>query len=150
MSEPASFPPGHSPQFPTATEEQRRRTRRTIGQYVSLAIAVLFGAETIFLFSRALHEAGKDQNEAIRFLVLTIGVFVTFAAALFAFARRIRLAGLFVLGLLLIQPAVSSISRLLASDPHGDLPFTMFAAVVGALVIAVVIQKNAKLPSDSG
>ena len=119
--------------------------KRTIGQYVALAVAAFFAAETVLFFVRAIEEAGQHQANAARFLVLTVGAFLTFAAAFFAFARRIRSAGIFIFGVMLMQPALSSVARAVAAEPHADFPATAFAACVGLVLVAVVLRKRQQL-----
>ena len=55
--------------------------RRTIGHYLLLVLAVLLWIEMVLFFTAALHNAGRDHPATIRFGILTIGVFVSGAAA---------------------------------------------------------------------
>ncbi|MEO8218715.1 MAG: hypothetical protein ABI718_16685 [Acidobacteriota bacterium] len=107
--------------------------------YLLLVEAIVFFAEFVVFLTAALHNAGRMQGTALRFLVLTICVFLTSVAAFFGFARRINFAvGVFV-GLLLVQPAIGALANAVGSARQEDLTVAMVTGIGGVLLLSVAL-----------
>ncbi|HEV7573828.1 MAG TPA: hypothetical protein VGQ21_20225 [Thermoanaerobaculia bacterium] len=125
-----------------AKQEERSCRKRGAGHYLLLVMAIVFFAEEFVFLVWAIHNAGRQQGTAARFLALTIGVFLTAVAALYGFVHRIDFAvGLFF-GLLLIQPAVSAFANAVGRAPQHDLLVALGAGVAGAALLSVAVTRN--------
>jgi hypothetical protein len=116
--------------------------RPSVLHYLLLALAVLFWIEAAIFFTSALRTAGHDTLATVRCGLLTIGVFVTAATALFCFIRRIEWAGAALAGLLLAQPAISG---LLPPWRVESLPLRipgLFFGAVAALLLVATFRHN--------
>ncbi len=80
---------------------------RGLGHYLLLILVIVFGAEGVIFLGAALQRGMTPAGW--RFLALTIVAFLTFAAALYGFIRRIHSAVRLFLGLVVLQLIVSRV-----------------------------------------
>lgn len=124
---------------PPAETSPRQLQVRRWGHYLLLLVAVVFTGEAILFLTTALQH--KLSATGVRFLMLAVSVFLTTATALYGFARVVQKPVTLLLGLLLLQPAVSSASSFLQTGKLADsVGVATVAAVVGVLLIASVVN----------
>lgn len=114
--------------------------RRTIAHYVLLLVAIVFAVEFLLFFTAALTNAGRNQPQAFRYLVLAIATFLTFVASGAMFLRRVPRAGLGLIGLLLVQPAANAIADAVGGKPPGNVLVPAVAAIAGAAALIAVAR----------
>jgi NADH:ubiquinone oxidoreductase subunit 3 (subunit A) len=119
---------------PPGTSESPRP--RTVGHYLLLLTFLLFAVESVLFFTTALHNAGRNQATAVRFLFLTLGTFATAVTAMGGFARRINAAGAAFVGLLAAQPVLNAF---LPPSRAGMPPRIGEAVVCGLISVSLLI-----------
>jgi hypothetical protein len=122
------------------------RPKRTAGHALLLLLAIGFFVEDVVFLGHALGQAGHNQPNSLKFLVLTLGVFFTYAAALYGFGRRILRPGHLFAGLLLVQPAVSALANAVGRFPQSDLGMATFTGIAGSALIVYVVSENRRRP----
>ncbi|HSP34464.1 MAG TPA: hypothetical protein VLU46_09120 [Thermoanaerobaculia bacterium] len=116
--------------------------KRAVGHYLLLTLAVVFFLEEFVFLTSTLTHAGRHPVVATRFLVLTIGVFLTAVAALYGFIRTIAAPGLAVVALLMIQPAIGAAANAIGGMPQKNALIATSAAVVGVGLLIIVAVRN--------
>jgi uncharacterized membrane protein len=101
--------------------------------------SIIFVGEFFLFFTKALHEAGHQQQVAHRFLVLSLGVFVTALVAFYGFARRIERTIHLFFGVLLLQPAVEVMAKFVA-DVQTDVAIAAITGIIGAVLAYVALH----------
>jgi hypothetical protein len=105
-------------------------------------MSLVFFGEACLFFSAAIHNAGRDQVTAVRFLVLTLGVFATASAALAGFGRRIRAAGAAFVGLLVVQPALDALLPARRGAERAGIATALVCCAIAACLFIFVVRSN--------
>jgi uncharacterized membrane protein len=109
------------------------------GHYLLLLTSIFFAGELFLFLTKALHEAGHQQQVANRFLVLSLGVFVTAIVAFYGFARRIERTIHLFFGVLLLQPAVDVMAKFVGGV-QTELTVAAITGAIGAVLTCVALN----------